>query len=195
MCCKTPCTVTNVLKKPWFQEAATVSALGIRERKDGVLVSPALAPCTSRVTESIDSLSPCVDCKRYRLYGVRDDIAVIAGHHNYFLITYVTNDEVVSRMRSSWVYKPPKTSPTFGKFNDDFWLSWDGLFGEAGRINVDVVRVGNEQKVPIPRQCGLVVEVSPEDDNVGFPWPTRLLRNLATKGITGFSLLLKISLG
>ena len=138
MRCETPCTVANIFKEPWLQET-TASPLGICGRKNEVLAIPAFVPCNPRVIKAKDSLSPCVSCERYRLYSVRDDIAIIAGDHNYFLITNVTNDEVVSGVRSAGVNISPTISPTSGKFNDEFWLSRDGLFGEAGRVDVDLV--------------------------------------------------------
>ena len=121
MRCETPCTMPNILKKPWLQEA-TVSALRIRARKNEILVIPGFVPCILRVIESKDSLHPCINCKGYRMHSVRYDIAIIAGDHNYFLITNVANDEVVSSVRSPWVNIPPTISPRSGKFNDEFWI-------------------------------------------------------------------------
>ena len=47
-------------------------------------------------------------------------------------------------MRSTRVQKSPKTWPTSGEVNDQFWFCFDGLVGETGRIDVDFVDIGNK---------------------------------------------------
>ena len=141
-----------------------------------------------------NSLSPFVHCKTYRSHEVRDNIAVIAGDHNNFLITYVTNDEVVYGMWSTWIQIPPKTWPTSGKVDDQFWLGCYGLFREVGRIDVDFINIGNEKKVSVLRQCGLKVNISPKLNQDGATQPTRLLRDMATDGASTSSLLLVVRL-
>lgn len=71
------------------------------------------------------------------------------------------------------------------------------MFGEAGRIDMDFVQVGNEEKVSVLRQCSLVVVISRDlvvlSDKYGIAQPTKLLRNMATEGASTSSLLLHIS--
>lgn len=147
MRCKAPSTGTNILMEPCGQNAKAWSPVGISDRKNEIC--PAAFSVAFEFLNLIgigsnESFGPFVDCKRYRAQIVRDNIAVVAGDHDHFLITYLTNDQVVNSMWSTSVQKPSETWPTSGKVDDKLWLRGNGLFGEAGRIDVDFVDVGNK---------------------------------------------------
>lgn len=160
MGCKAPRTGTNILMEPCSHNAKGWSPLRIDDRKDEIC--PAALSVAFELLTFIgiglkDGLSSFIDGKRYRSHSVRNDIAIITGHHKNFLITNITDNEVVNSMRSTLVQKSSKACPTSGKIDEQYRFRGYRLFGEARRINMDFVHIGNKKEVSVLRQCGLIV--------------------------------------
>lgn len=154
MCCEAPCTGTNILMEPCCYNAKAWSLVGINDRKDEICpcaLSVAIELLTLIGIDFKDGLGPFIDRERYRPHSIRNNIAIIAGDHDNFLITYITDDEVVNSMWSTWVQETPNLCPTSGKVDEQYRLSGYGLFGEARRIDVDFIHISSEKKVSVLR--------------------------------------------